>query len=712
MTTDDTAAADTAGSSGWSLYDGCRTSITIPYTTTGARTAPPQIALSVDGSAPHPFTIDTGSLGLVVPAAAVPNLDLSHGTPGQIGYGSSGYDFTGVWVDTTITLKDSDGHAYDETLPVLVVQHSSKGGVPDPGYGGPYQLGVGFGTPTADRDGVPLTVANNAFLNLPGELDQTMRPGYVLGSNDLQIGLTAADAGSGWAYSELSPRTGATAASGGASDWQRASSVISVDGGTPTSGTELVDTGLTQAQVGYPGAPAGGTMLPDGTSFRTDLLGIGDFSTSYTYALGDGNPQTPTGAVADGQSGYVNTTDRLLNGLDYLYDAEGGWIGFRPNAELGNPGSKFSQEIALGGTMRLTAPFSTDLAVVLRDPATISSAGPVVFEAGIGGSAALTLTGGGLFVLGAPGTATGGITLDGARLALDAPGAAGAGPIATEAGTSNLVTTGAAAADIEGLGDDTVFAGGGTVSVRGGSSLAFVGGAGAATVDGAAGSSEIFGATAGGLYHGGSAGKNTLISRSAGSTLTGGGAGDRLFADGHDTLGAAAGGETLVGASGSSLIGADGAALFADGSTSFGTAQGRDTVVSGGPSDTVVGRGGADAVFGGAGKQTVWTGSGAMTVSGGSGGGTVALGSGTALVFAGSGAQTLDVIDGHAGGHALLVGFEAGRDRVVTSGYAPDTLRLGSSGGSATLSLPDGSSITFQGLDPASPDLARLVTAT
>ncbi len=445
---------------GWSLYDSFSDSVTIPYASYTTRGSSPQIPVSVDGGPVRNFTIDTGSLGLVVPMEDVPaTLDYRSGTPGQIGYGSSGYAYSGYWITTTVSLtdaggtplQDSAGNPLTEQLPVLVVTQSYDAGVALKGdQGAPTQLGVGFGRPKMDTDQVPLTVANNAFLNLPGEVSGAMRPGYIIGQTAITIGLTAANADSGWAMSKLTPRADTTTGTGGAGDWNNAAAVVTVNGRTST-GTELVDTGLSHAELGWPDAPRGGTALPSGTSVITDLLGIGDGSVSYSYTLGDGQPQTPTAGTSTGKTTFNNTTDTLLKGLDYLYDATGGYVGFQPNSGGGNTGSTFTSELAAGGTIALPDDFSSSVPMVLRDATTFSEARKAVFSGAFSGDAPLTLTGGGTFTFGGGGNVAGGITVAQGNLVIDGTLASGGAtlfgtvrlPTATAAGGSRWTVTGA-----------------------------------------------------------------------------------------------------------------------------------------------------------------------------------------------------------------------------------------------------------------------------
>ncbi|MBE7210902.1 MAG: hypothetical protein INR65_07765 [Gluconacetobacter diazotrophicus] len=130
-------------------------------------------------------------------------------------------------------------------------------------------------------------------------------------------------------------------------------------------------------------------------------------------------PQTPDGGIFDGTATTSsNTTDRLLNGLNYLYDAAGGYVGFEPNGS-GNTGSTFTEELAAGNTITLPDGFSSTIPTVLCDPTTFSEAGSATFSGAFSGSAPLTLTGGGSFTFSGGGSMSGGLTVGNASLGID-----------------------------------------------------------------------------------------------------------------------------------------------------------------------------------------------------------------------------------------------------------------------------------------------------
>ncbi len=306
-----------------------------------------------------------------------------------------------------------------------------------------------------------------------------------------------------------------------------------------------------------------------------------------------------------------------------------------------------------------------------------------------------------------------------------------------------------------GAGSDTVTAIGGLVSVTGSSgSLTFLGGSGPSTVSGGAGSATLYGGAGGGSYAGGAAGGNLLVAQGgsgANTTLTGAGAGDRLFgsASGNDTLvagsgsesilgggsntsitggsaadviftaggpstvqGGVAGGDIIVGGSGSLDVAANnGDAIFGDGATTVtGSAGGADSIVGGTGALSVTGKGAnmlvvagqaQSTISTGSGASLIYAGSGATSVTGGAGGMQVVLGSGKTTANEGSGAAIFDVVNGSAGGSAVLNGFRPGVDTIDLYGYAASDQHVTSSGGSTVLTLSDGTSIQLVGVSNA-----------
>lgn len=204
-------------------------------------------------------------------------------------------------------------------------------------------LGIGFGRP-ADRH-VLGGRDKNPFLNVmtidgDGRNAKRMRRGYVVTRRGVHIGLTAASTGGDFAYIKL-------AATPDERDWTGAPACISVNGAKPAAcGSLLMDTGVTAMYLTVPEsqAPAElrtfnnvGPTLVAGTKLTISIPAEDSPQALYTFTVGDDlNPLAPRklNLVGGSRPPFVNTSLRFLNGFDYLYDAEGGFVGLRWTGRL------------------------------------------------------------------------------------------------------------------------------------------------------------------------------------------------------------------------------------------------------------------------------------------------------------------------------------------------------------------------------------------
>ncbi len=77
------------------------------------------------------------------------------------------------------------------------------------------------------------------------------------------------------------------------------------------------------------GGPA--RQLPPGSTVAISVGPPESRFPLYDFAVGDDSPLAPDGIhlnVSD-ERVFVNTSYHLLNGFDVLYDADGGYVGFR-----------------------------------------------------------------------------------------------------------------------------------------------------------------------------------------------------------------------------------------------------------------------------------------------------------------------------------------------------------------------------------------------
>jgi hypothetical protein len=197
----------------WNGYAGSN-SVQINYATSAAQGVVPLISLSVGGASPANFMFDTGSTGIEVSESVFCANNTKQCTNGTftdtgsiLGYAkitltSSGATGTGFYVNTTVTINNSNGTPMAmATVPVLIA----------PGF---RQAGVGFGRPetanglqlyTDSSLTTPITGPNgqlygralNPLLNLTqlnvgsglAPISSSIAPGYVVTQNAVYLGL-------------------------------------------------------------------------------------------------------------------------------------------------------------------------------------------------------------------------------------------------------------------------------------------------------------------------------------------------------------------------------------------------------------------------------------------------------------------------------------------------------------------------------------------
>jgi hypothetical protein len=278
----------------------------------------------VNGGLEEAFTVDTGSVGVVLPAGDVPNIPA--GSPaGRLTYSSSGLQLDGVWVTEPMTFPDavaSGGAAAVATtsVPVLAVTSSTCTGV---GVNAgsctgtiPHQLGIGFGRGTE----VQQSPVYNPALNLVDMAGGTMWRGYMIERQGLVFGLTGTNVNAGFVTQALT--SAGTPSAGTHNDWKTPSGGFSVGSGPLLNGVVLMDTGLLDmiledSSLPQSGSPASGTAMK---------IVIG--SHDYVFNVNDGGSATPTSVnYAYPNETFVNTGLRALGHYDVMYDADGGLFG-------------------------------------------------------------------------------------------------------------------------------------------------------------------------------------------------------------------------------------------------------------------------------------------------------------------------------------------------------------------------------------------------
>ena len=304
-------------------------------------TRPPRLRISFGGGRSYAVVMDTGSTGIVVSADKIPNIDrLQSLGPGQLTYSSSGRIMIGRWVMTPVTIMGRNGTSIAAApVPVLAVDRvectdRARRCTPREGPRGISMLGIGFAR-RGDHQ-AQSGPAKNPFLHVAtvnGAKAQRLRSGYLVTRSGVFVGLTAANTQGGFTYVKLARAE---------DDWEATPVCISVNAVTPAAcGTLLMDTGVTAMYLTVPAAQAPDAMLTsngrsqtliDGSKITISVPTEASPQALYSFTVGEsGNPLAPSALnlVSRVRPPFVNTSVNFLNGFDYLYDADGGFVGFR-----------------------------------------------------------------------------------------------------------------------------------------------------------------------------------------------------------------------------------------------------------------------------------------------------------------------------------------------------------------------------------------------
>ena len=293
------------------------------------------VRASLNGGPPTSFQVDTGSVGIVVSAEEVPDID-PKAPKGSIKYSSSGVELNGVWTMVKVTFPDSrdaKGNVATAMVPVLAVKEKkvSGTGVNSAGQKAssnphPHMFGIGFGRGTEAHP------ERNPFVNLAEMQSGTMRRGYTITREGFTLGLTAETVEQGYLFQKLTERKVSPeilALKPGLKDWQTAPGSLTVDNHSAAIGTVLMDTGLTNMMLAAPENASSGDLNP-GAMVTIHLLGD---RLRYRFKVGDTkDPVTPRKVtwIKPTHGVFVNTGLRAFAAFDYLYDADGGYLGLRP----------------------------------------------------------------------------------------------------------------------------------------------------------------------------------------------------------------------------------------------------------------------------------------------------------------------------------------------------------------------------------------------
>ncbi|MBB3932855.1 hypothetical protein GGR25_003919 [Kaistia hirudinis] len=288
----------------------------------------PHVGLSFGGRTIS-ATLDTGSTGVVVAAALLPNFDqLPVIGDGKLTYTSSGRIMLGQWVTTPLTLVGADGASVTTApMPVLAITRiacteTARRCEPSDDPRHTAMVGIGFGR---ERDAqAQSTRDKNPLLQITSTANQ--RRGYVVTAEGIHIGLTSAAAEGDFRFIKLKKMNKVD-------DWAGIPACISIGGQMPAAcGSMLVDTGVGDMYMTAPPAQAPAVPLPDGTAVS---IAVGDETAStplYDFKVGDVAARMAPDRIflhTSDERTFVNTGFHFLYGFDYLYDADGGYAAFR-----------------------------------------------------------------------------------------------------------------------------------------------------------------------------------------------------------------------------------------------------------------------------------------------------------------------------------------------------------------------------------------------
>ncbi len=289
------------------------------------------------------FTVDTGSLGVIVPASEIGAGATGPGAAGVKFYDSSGRTYAGNYVLAPVSFRLADGTVISTPpMKVLAINDAyCARGYPqceaDPPKPTLRYLGVGFDrNATTEGDGFD-SPADNPFLQIAaGAAASDVSPGYVLTTTEVTLGITST---AGFDTAALSPSSTV------AGDWDTAPGCFAFpDLAQPNQfcGHLLLDVGIRNMFLALDKAqrPAGAVdhstslpTVPNGTRMQI-IAGSPDApAASYDYVLSStpSGPAPTTATWIESSSTFVNNGRRPLLAFDYLYDARCGNVGFKAN---------------------------------------------------------------------------------------------------------------------------------------------------------------------------------------------------------------------------------------------------------------------------------------------------------------------------------------------------------------------------------------------
>ncbi|WP_133135229.1 hypothetical protein [Legionella rowbothamii] len=301
------------------------------------------------------YTIDTGSLGVVVPTQELPHNGnvIGPGAPGVKYYDSSGNTYSGNYYLAPVRIKTATGTVQTQPIMVLGIDKAYCVGPADkschttPPTPDLHYIGVGFNRNSTTSNDLFNSPTANAFLHITNASNGTdMSPGYYLTPGDastspdsLILGITST--ATSYDVVNLTPNAAVPG------DFNAQLGCYSFPGSsTPNQfcGTALLDVGIDSMFIDLPKA-----QWPDGTygvdnyvpagidmSVLMGPLSTPAMSYSFTTVNGSTPPSdSPTpvsvqwiNTTATGMV-FINTGRRPLYSYNYFYNGQCGQVGFK-----------------------------------------------------------------------------------------------------------------------------------------------------------------------------------------------------------------------------------------------------------------------------------------------------------------------------------------------------------------------------------------------
>jgi hypothetical protein len=297
------------------------------------------------------YTLDTGSLGVVVPVSDLPTNGtvIGPGAQGVKYYDSSGNTFSGNYYLATVRVQLQDGTTV-QTPPIMVL------GINNGYCSGPTSkacyananppaptlryLGVGFNRNSSTANDLFTSPTANAFLHITDSSNGTdVMPGYYITPKDgttptgLSLGINSPLA---YDVVDLTPNPAVPG------DFNAQPGCFAFPGSPAPNtfcGTSLLDVGIDSMFIDLPRAqwPAGthdsSDEVPVGTTMTITLDETSTPIVAYTFNAVQGTPPpnsaTPSSVQwIDSSQIFVNTGRRPLYKYDYFYQGQCGQVGF------------------------------------------------------------------------------------------------------------------------------------------------------------------------------------------------------------------------------------------------------------------------------------------------------------------------------------------------------------------------------------------------